>query len=54
MGRCVLKAGGKESDMQEIVDFSDDANTHHENDSKLDEIAIMVNGMMSHRTLFVS
>ncbi|MFT4942752.1 MAG: glycine hydroxymethyltransferase [Candidatus Paceibacteria bacterium] len=51
---AVTTRGLKESDMQQIVDFIDAAITHHENDSKLDEIAIMVNGMMSHRPLFVS
>ena len=39
--------------MQQIVDFIDGAITNHNSDSKLDEIAIMVNSMMSHRPLFI-
>ena len=50
---AITTRGLKETDMQQIVDFIDAAITNHDSDSKLDEIAIMVNSMMSHRPLFV-
>ena len=50
---AITTRGLKEKDMQQIVDFIDGAITNHDSDSKLDEIAIMVNSMMSHRPLFV-
>ena len=50
---AITTRGLKEKDMQQIVDFIDAAITNHDSDSKLDEIAIMVNSMMSHRPLFV-
>ena len=50
---AITTRGLKETDMQQIVDFIDSAITNHDSDSKLDEIAIMVNSMMSHRPLFV-
>ena len=50
---AITTRGLKETDMQQIVDFIDAAITNHDSDSKLDEIAIMVNNMMSHRPLFV-
>ena len=50
---AITTRGLKEKDMQQIVDFIDAAITNHDSDSKLDEIAIMVNSMMSDRPLFV-
>ena len=50
---AITTRGLKEKDMQQIVDFIDASITNHDSDSKLDEIAIMVNSMMSHRPLFV-
>lgn len=50
---AITTRGLKETDMQQIVDFIDAAITNHDSDSKLDEIAIMVNSMMSDRPLFV-
>ena len=50
---AITTRGLKEKDMQQIVDFIDGAITNHNSDSKLNEIAIMVNSMMSHRPLFV-
>jgi glycine hydroxymethyltransferase len=50
---AITTRGLKEKDMQQIVDFIDGAITNHNSDSKLDEIAIMVNSMMSHRPLFI-
>ena len=50
---AITTRGLKEKDMQQIVDFIDAAITNHYSDSKLDEIAIMVNSMMSDRPLFV-
>ena len=50
---AITTRGLKEKDMQQIVDFIDAAVTNHDSDSKLDEIAIMVNSMMSDRPLFV-
>ena len=50
---AITTRGLKETDMQQIVDFIDAAITNHDSDSKLDESAIMVNSMMSHRPLFV-
>lgn len=50
---AITTRGLKEKDMQQIVDFIDAAITNHDSDSKLDEIAIMVNTMMSDRPLFV-
>ena len=50
---AITTRGLKESDMQQIVDFIDAAITNHDSDSKLEEIAIMVNSMMSERPLFV-
>ena len=50
---AITTRGLKEKDMQQIVDFIDAAITNNDSDSKLDEIAIMVNSMMSHRPLFV-
>jgi len=50
---AITTRGLKETDMQQIVDFIDAAITNYDSDSKLDEIAIMVNSMMSHRPLFV-
>ena len=50
---AITTRGLKEKDMQQIVDFIDAAITNHDSDSKLDEIAIMVNSMMSDRHLFV-
>ena len=50
---AITTRGLKETDMQQIVDFIDAAIMNHDSDSKLDEIAIMVNSMMSHRPLFV-
>ena len=50
---AITTRGLKEKDMQQIVDFIDAAITNHDSDSKLDEIAIMVNCMMSDRPLFV-
>ena len=50
---AITTRGLKEKDMQQIVDFIDAAVTNHDSDSKLDEIAIMVNSMMSYRPLFV-
>ncbi|MGK0386332.1 MAG: glycine hydroxymethyltransferase [Patiriisocius sp.] len=51
---AITTRGLKEDHMQQIVDFIDAALMHHEDDDKLDEIAIMVNSMMSHRPLFVA
>jgi glycine hydroxymethyltransferase len=51
---AITTRGLKEGDMQQIVDFIDAALMNHENDDKLDEIAIKVNSMMSHKPLFVS
>jgi len=50
---AITTRGLKDKDMQQIVDFIDAAITNHDSDSKLDEIAIMVNSMMSDRPLFV-
>ena len=50
---AITTRGLKETDMQQIVDFIDAAITNHHSDSKLEEIAIMVNSMMSERPLFV-
>ena len=50
---AITTRGLKETDMQQIVDFIDAAITNHDSDSKLEEIAIMVNSMMSERPLFV-
>jgi glycine hydroxymethyltransferase len=50
---AITTRGLKESDMQQIVDFIDAAITNHDSDSKLEEIAIMVNSMMSERPLFL-
>ena len=50
---AITTRGLKEKDMQQIVDFIDAAITNHDSDSKLDEIAIMVNSMISDRPLFV-
>jgi glycine hydroxymethyltransferase len=50
---AITTRGLKEKDMQQIVDFIDAAITNNDSDSKLDEIAIMVNSMMSDRPLFV-
>jgi len=50
---AITTRGLKEKDMQQIVDFIDAAITNHDSHSKLDEIAIMVNSMMSDRPLFV-
>ena len=50
---AITTRGLKEKNMQQIVDFIDAAITNHDSDSKLDEIAIMVNSMMSDRPLFV-
>lgn len=51
---AITTRGLKEDNMQQIVDFIDAAIMNHENDDKLDEIAILVNGMMSDRPLFVA
>ena len=50
---AITTRGLKEKDMQQIVDFIDAAITHHDSDSKLDEIAGMVNSLMSDKPLFV-
>ena len=50
---AITTRGLKEKDMQQIVDFIDSAITNHNSDSKLNEIATMVNSMMSHRPLFI-
>ena len=50
---AITTRGLKETDMQQIVDFIDAAITNHHSDSKLEEIAIMVNSMISERPLFV-
>ena len=50
---AITTRGLKEKDMQQIVDFIDAAITHHDSDSKLDEIAGMVNRLMSDKPLFV-
>jgi len=50
---AITTRGFKEKDMQQIVDFIDAAITHHDSDSKLDEIAGMVNSLMSDKPLFV-
>lgn len=50
---AITTRGLKEKDMQQIVDFIDAAITHHDSDSKLNEIAGMVNSLMSDKPLFV-
>ncbi|WP_299210280.1 serine hydroxymethyltransferase [uncultured Dokdonia sp.] len=50
---AITTRGLKESDMQAIVNFIDEAITNHEDDAALEAIADKVNVMMSHRPLFV-
>ena len=49
---AVTTRGLKESDMEAIVDFIDDAIINHENEVKLEAIAEHVNAMMSDKPLF--
>ena len=51
---AITTRGLKEDDMQVIVDFIDEALSNHEDEEKLDVIAIKVNAMMEGKPLFVS
>lgn len=49
---AVTTRGLVEKDMEKIVTMIDDALTNHDNDDKLESIAVEVNEMMSHLPLF--
>ena len=49
---AVTTRGLVEMDMAKIVDMIDEAITHHNDDEKLESIAVKVNEMMSHLPLF--
>ncbi len=50
---AITTRGLKEEDMQQVVDFIDEAIKNHDNEEKLSEIAESVEEMMSARRLFV-
>lgn len=50
---AITTRGLKEEDMQQVVDFIDEAIINHDNEEKLSEIAESVEEMMSARRLFV-
>jgi glycine hydroxymethyltransferase len=50
---AITTRGLKEEDMQQVVDFIDEAIKNHDNEEKLSEIAENVEEMMSARRLFV-
>ena len=49
---AITTRGLKESDMETIVDFIDQTITNHEDDAKLEAIALQVNDMMGDKPLF--
>ena len=49
---AITTRGLKEGDMEAIVDFIDQAITNHEDDAKLEAIALRVNAMMGDKPLF--
>jgi glycine hydroxymethyltransferase len=49
---AITTRGLKEEDMEAIVDFIDQAITNHEDDAKLEAIALQVNDMMGDKPLF--
>jgi glycine hydroxymethyltransferase len=49
---AITTRGLKEGDMEAIVDFIDQAITNHEDDAKLETIALQVNAMMGDKPLF--
>ena len=51
---AITSRGLKETDMETIVTFIDEAIQHHEEDGQLEQIAEKVNQMMQNKPLFVA